>query len=249
MFLTQYWDQAPPPPDIQELVATQVAANPDCVHRLFDHGGAADFIAQRCGGRSLRAFLDCAVPAMQADYFRYCALLADGGFWVDADARGVSALSPLLPADAQGVVFERDNNNVINGCLGFSQPGHPLMALVHEIATEGIERRVSNSVWVTTGPGILTYLLLLTRLDAHDRATLDFDAVGLDVTRSVRLCAEVALRRFPDLDGLFEGIAVRPFRDVDAVAPEDPLAYKRGPTHWVHWQGSIFASERGSVPA
>ena len=230
------------------LIASQVAANPDLVHRLFDHPAAADFIARRVGERAARAFAECAVPAMQADFFRYCALLADGGFWVDADTRGVAPLSGLLPDGAQGVVFERGNHNVINGCIGFRAPGHPLAALLLEIAIEGIERRISNSVWVTTGPGILTYLLLLTRLDAHDRATLDFDHIGADVTRSVRLCAEVALQRFPDLDGLFAGLAVRPFDDFEAVAPEVAMAYKAGPLHWVDWQGSIFTTQRDGNP-
>jgi len=245
VFLTQYW-HAPPPPEVAALVATQVAANPDLVHRLFDHASASRFIAQRLGERAAKAFAECAVPAMQADFFRYCVLLADGGFWVDADTHGLAPMSGLLPEGAQGVVFERENQNVINGCIGFRAPGHPLAALLHEIAIEGIERRVSNSVWVTTGPGILTYLLLLTRLDAHDRATLDFDAIGLDVTRSVRLCAEIALRRFPDLNSVFAGIAVRPFRDTEAVAPEVAMAYKAGPLHWVAWEGSIFSSERGA---
>jgi mannosyltransferase OCH1-like enzyme len=245
MRLTQYW-HAPPPPEVATLVASQVAANPDLDHRLFDHAGAADFMAQRLGARAAQGFAECAVPAMQADLFRYGVLLADGGFWVDADTRGLAPLSSLLPSDAQGVVFERGNHNVINGCIGFRAPGHPLPALLLEIALEGIERRISESVWVATGPGILTYLLLLTRLDAHDRATLDFDHIGADVTRSVRLCAEVALRRFPDLDGLFAGVAVRPFDDFEAVAPEVAMAYKAGPLHWVDWQGSIFRSQRGA---
>jgi mannosyltransferase OCH1-like enzyme len=246
MFLTQYW-HATPPPEVVPLLASQAAANPDLVHRVFDRAGAAAFVAARLGARCARAFAECAVPAMQADYFRYGVLLADGGFWVDADTRGLAPLSSLLPDAAQGVVFERDNQNVINGGLGFRAPGHPLAALLLEIATEGIERRISNSVWVTTGPGILTYLLLLTRLDLHDRATLDFDAVGLDVTRSVRLCAEMALKRFPDLDGLFEGIAVRPFAAFQAVSPEMPMAYKAGRQHWVDWEGSIFSSDRAGA--
>ena len=198
MFLTQYW-HADVPEEVAVLVASQRAANPGLVHRLFDRAGAT---------------------------------------------HGLAALSGLLPAEAQGVVFERSNQNVINGCIGFRTAGHPLAALLQEIAIEGIERRVSNSVWVTTGPGILTYLLLLTRLDAHDRATLDFDDIGLDVTRSVRLCAEIALRRFPDLDSVFEGIAVRRFEELQAIAPEAEMAYKAGPLHWVGWEGSIFSSER-----
>lgn len=243
MYLTQYWDHRCLPAEIAGLVDSHASGNPGLAHRLFDREGAADYIAQRLGPRASRAFAECAVPAMQADYFRYCVLLADGGFWSDADMRCVAPLSGLLPDDADAAVFERGNQNVIHGCLAFRAPGHPLMALVQEIATTGIERRISNSVWVTTGPGILTDLLLLSRLDVDDRRRLDYDQLGLDVTRSIRLCAELAAPRFPDFDRLFEGVAVRPFEDVESRTRDVALAYKDGPRHWVHWPGSIFTSD------
>ncbi len=242
MYLTQYWDAPIPPPDIAALLATHASGNPGLAHRCFDRAGAAAYIAHRIGPRAARAFDDCAVPAMQADYFRYCALLVDGGFWIDADTRCLAPLRPLLPEGADAVVFERPNQNVVNGCLAVRAPAHPLLGLVLEIATTGIERRISNSVWVTTGPGILTYLLLLSRLGAEDRARLDYDHIGADVTRSIRLCAELALPRFPDLDQLFDGVAVLGYEQVCAVAPEIALSYKSEPVHWVHWTGSIFRS-------
>lgn len=243
MYLTQYWDHGDPPAEVAALVDSHVALNPGLRHRLFDREGAAAYIARHNGTRAGAAFDECAVPAMQADYFRYCALLAEGGFWSDADARCLQPLAGLLPDGADGVLFERPNQNVINGCMAFRAPGHPLIALVQEIATAGIERRVSNSVWVTTGPGILTYLLLLSRLEPGERARLDYDHIGVDVTRSIRLCAELAASRFPDFDRLFDGVAVRPYALVESHVPDVPLDYKRGPAHWVHWQGSIFSSD------
>jgi mannosyltransferase OCH1-like enzyme len=242
MFLTQYWDRKDVPAEIAVLFESHRSGNPGLQHRVFDRDAAAAHIAAHNGPRAAAAFAECAVPAMQADYFRYCALLVDGGFWSDADARCVQPLSGLLPDDADGVLFERPNNNVPNGCMAFRAPGHPLMQLVHDIATAGIERRVSNSVWVTTGPGILTYLMLLSRLGAEDRRRLDYDHIGVDVTRSIRLCAEIAAASFPDLDRLFDGVAVRPFALVESHAPDAPVEYKAGPAHWVHWPGSIFSS-------
>lgn len=249
MYLTQYWNTTHLPAEIAALVQSHVDGNPGLRHRLFDREAAAGYIAAHNGPRAAAAFADCAVPAMQADYFRYCALLAEGGIWMDADTRCLQPAANLLPDGADAAVFERSNQNVPNGCLVFREPGHPLMALVHDIATAGIERRVSNSVWVTTGPGILTYLLLLSRLGEEDRRSLDYDHIGLDVTRSIRLCAELAAPRFPDFDRIFDGVAVRPFELAEAHAVDMALDYKSGPGHWVHWPGSIFSSERDGAVA
>ena len=69
--------------------------------------------------------LDFAVPEMQADDFRYGAVLAEGGFYADADARCLGPLAPLLEPGHRGVLFRRDNGNVVNGCFGFRAPGRP----------------------------------------------------------------------------------------------------------------------------
>jgi mannosyltransferase OCH1-like enzyme len=52
---------------------------------LFDERSAKAFIGGSLGARYERAFERCYHPAMQADYFRLCYLLIEGGFYVDAD--------------------------------------------------------------------------------------------------------------------------------------------------------------------
>ena len=54
-------------------------------HRLFDEDAARVFIEASLGAEYESAFERCYHPAMQADYFRLCYLLAEGGLYVDAD--------------------------------------------------------------------------------------------------------------------------------------------------------------------
>lgn len=246
MYLTQYWDSPEIPDEIAALLATAAATNPGLEHRCFDRRSADRFIASRFSARESAAFRACAVPAMQADYFRYCAVLADGGFYLDADSRSLAPLEPLLEGAGEGVLFRRENANVVNGLFAFREPASRWLGTVLELATLGIERRISESVWTTTGPGIFTYLHLLSRMTPAERAHLDYDFIGPDVTASIRLCQEVAAARHgADLDHLFDGLSVLPFERLGTRIAEVDLRYKQGPAHWPNWEGSIFASPPG----
>jgi hypothetical protein len=85
--IVQFWhDLRDLPSDVEECVCSWVAwEKHGFVHRLFDQDTAADFIGTSLGARYRRVFERCYHPAMQADYFRLCYVLIEGGFYVDAD--------------------------------------------------------------------------------------------------------------------------------------------------------------------
>lgn len=53
--------------------------------QMFSDASAAAYIAKRYGPRERQAFARCRHPAMRSDYLRMCFILAEGGFYVDAD--------------------------------------------------------------------------------------------------------------------------------------------------------------------
>lgn len=53
--------------------------------RMFDDVTAATYIADVYSAREREAFARCRHPAMRSDYLRMCFVLAEGGFYVDAD--------------------------------------------------------------------------------------------------------------------------------------------------------------------
>ena len=79
MLLFQYWDTEDVPNYIADWFASFRKHNPGLDHRIFDQNSAETFIASNFTQREVAAFRACAVPSMQSDYFRYCAVLNFGG--------------------------------------------------------------------------------------------------------------------------------------------------------------------------
>src|SRR3984957_7048388 len=151
-------------------------------HRLFDERTAGAFISSSLSARHKRAFERCYHPAMQADYFRLCYVLAEGGFYVDADdvcigtdigwlaedgrlklqplcydlaTRGMVKPAVFLRADAYDPswIFYFNNNPLI------ASPGHPVIEHALSQATRLLELAGKDDlpeIQTATGPGNLS---------------------------------------------------------------------------------------------
>jgi mannosyltransferase OCH1-like enzyme len=154
--LVQYWDTGAPPPQVAALMRTW-ADDPAFLNDVFDRDGAMAYLAARFPDRVVAAFRKCRYPAMQADLFRYCALLDGGGVYVDADTSYGGGMVAMLDGCARGCIMNRQSK-IANDFLYFAAPGDPLLAAVVERAVSNVEGEVSNNVWQVTGPGIMTAL-------------------------------------------------------------------------------------------
>lgn len=256
--IVQYWDTEEVPGYVAELLASFAELNPDTSHRLFSERTAEELIGDRIGNRAVEAFRACGVPAMQADYFRYCAVYVLGGVYVDADFRCVTPLGPLLTGPPSGTLFGRPElpprwrvpelewrervgpyRVVMNSFFAFPAPGHPLLELAIEIATANVERRIGEDVALVTGPAIFTALYLLRELASFD-AFLAY-AEGGAMERSARLVCETVGDHERVLRA-FEGVDLAPEEEsrVFVRSPESPLPYKDTDDHWVNVTTSIY---------
>lgn len=177
----QFWhDLGQLPSDVEECIRSwTVWEASGFEHRLFDERAAGAFISSSFSARHKQAFERCYHPAMQADYFRLCYVLAEGGFYVDADdvcigtdigwlaEDGRLKLQPLcydtangsmvkpavfLSADAYDPswIFYFNNNPLI------ASPGHPVIELALSHATRLLELAGEDDlpeIQMTTGPG------------------------------------------------------------------------------------------------
>ncbi len=182
--IVQFWhDLRQLPRDVEECVASWTRwERHGFRHRLFDEHAAKAFIASSLGMRYERAFERCYHPAMQADYFRLCYLLVEGGFYVDADDVCVATdigwmfddrrlkLQPLCYDIATGAmvkasvflsgddhdpgwIFYFNNNPLV------VSPDHPVIEHALSQATNLLELVGQDplpEIQATTGPGVLS---------------------------------------------------------------------------------------------
>lgn len=144
-----------PPHEVSVLLQTW-QAEPGCTHQLYDYDSARALIKQNFEGTTLTSFDSCAIPAMQADFFRYCALYLMSGLYLDADTRSLAKMQELLKlAGPRGILMDR-RGNIANDFMFFSQCQDPLLEKVIRIAESNINFQISQNVWEVSGPGILT---------------------------------------------------------------------------------------------
>jgi len=245
--LIQYWHNESVPDEVEALFARMSEHNPDLRQMVFNQTTAKAFIETHFGAREVAAFQACAVPAMQADYFRYCAVHVLGGFYCDADCICAGSLLPLLEADGILVESMSMSETLNNNLFAFRDPGHLFPKLAMEIATAAIENRLRENVSAVTGPVIFNLLwrgFKRRSFDAWlDEAKGTSGLVGEEkgVARQVE-AIRLAVGDYARLASAFDGVRVLAWADIlDVITPgSNQLAYKETRSHFTNWEGSIY---------
>ena len=150
---------------------------------LFDDISAANYIAEVFGEREQRAFKRCTHPAMRCDFLRMCFVLAEGGFYVDADdvlvgdgwrnifRDGRLKVQPLCYDIAAGSMLPsaeiwqpdlpiREHVFYVNNNPIAAPANHPVLQRALASATEKLlDEDPSPEIQSTTGPGNFTAAL------------------------------------------------------------------------------------------
>ena len=183
--LIRYWhDLSDLPGDVREcLDSWDRLADDGFELHLFDDASAATYIAATYGDRECRAFARCGHPAMRSDYLRMCFVLAEGGFYVDADdvlvgdgwksmfGDGRLKLQPLCYDIAAGAMAAStdiwrpdlpttDRIFYVNNDPIVAPSGHPVVRRALDAATAKLlDDEWHAEIQSTTGPGNLTAAL------------------------------------------------------------------------------------------
>ncbi len=252
MKLYQYWDTGEPPPEVAGWIDGFRSMNPDMQHRLFDRGRASWFIGKHVGARERRAFDACAVPSMQSDVFRLCAVKRSGGLYVDADFRCLQPLAGLLSQAPHGMIASWDGELVHNFML-IRPPADPFIEACLRLCVLNIEAGDIPSAYTATGPGVLNALQAVIRPKRADALLAKMD----NPLQRDWLFAEVverARREFTVTDTLrrsFGAITAVPKSTLRPWVAKTEPAYKETGRHWLNWRGSIYAdpAATGAKPA
>lgn len=238
--LIQYWHSQNPPGYIADLLTGFRTHNPDRPQLVFNERTAERFIVERFGERHANAFRACAVPAMQADYFRYCAVHALGGIYVDVDFVCQRPLDPLLEADGQ--LFAQTNGYIYNGFFAFGTRGHPFLETALEIATSNVERRISESIALTTGQAIFSVLVQLNQGASlaviRESVPPNWRAIVEQCWGDFSEAVARALDAQPAISDPFAGIHISTNAEMQTWVkwPESELPYRLGDLHWANWR-------------
>lgn len=243
MKLFQYWDTGEPPEDVAELIEGFRADNPDLVHQLYDRAAASWFIGKHLSPREKRAFEACAVPAMQSDYFRLCALVVKGGLYIDADLRSLRPLAPLIRATPRGFMTVSDGH-LINGFLLAQRSGDAFLAACLSLCTLNIEFGDIPKVYTATGPGVLNAIQALVRPERERRLSAVMENPIQDSWKFPLILqrARQRIERSSALIEAFDAWTILPKAEAFSWVERIDPAYKLTPRHWLNWPGSIYAA-------
>lgn len=253
--LFQYWDSPTPPAEVAEWMAHMGANNPAFTHAVFDEVRARAFIAERYGPREVAAFDACAVPAMQADYFRLCALESSGGLYVDADVHSLKPVARLAARTPGGFVYTFLGS--LNNAIAFFPNAHsPFLRACLALATDNIEERRFNAVFTTTGPGGFDAVRAVWAPETFEATIAAFESklgsgerfFGLSPEqilswglREILDVARATIELTPELEASIRGMTL--LDSFTQLAPWFGNAqpeYKQTARHWLHWPGSIY---------
>jgi Glycosyltransferase sugar-binding region containing DXD motif len=246
--IVQYWHEQDPPAQIAELMRSFARLNPDRPYLLFNARSAERFIGRHFDERESAAFRACGLPAMQADYFRYCALLQLGGVWVDASFSCAGSMSPLLAGPGGGRLFRAYSSDALlmNSLMAFTEPRHPFLRLTIDLATELIHIRWEGKVIQVTGPFVITSIYRLNQLGSWDAfeaeaALLERREQVPNLARYARLICEL-IGDYERVEEACEGIRVfAAIRRRDWVSgAKKPLPHRQN-GHWSEMGSHIYA--------
>ena len=248
MKLFQYWDTPDPPAEVAEWIEGFKVGNPGFRHQLYDREAASWFIRKQVGEREQRAFDAIVVPSMQSDYFRYCAIWAKGGVYVDADFQSIAPLGGLLDQAPRSMMLVWDHH-LVAGLLMARASGDPLVRACLDLTTANIEARWGRNAYIAAGPGVINAVRWLIDPASRPLVERGFDNV---LARNWRFEDLVARARdvvpvTAELTQALAELTAVHVLDTAAWIGTDQPRYKETSTHWLHWRGPIYSDQAVDV--
>jgi mannosyltransferase OCH1-like enzyme/predicted Zn-dependent protease len=154
--IIQFWHEAIPPEDIDQIMQSWDRENPDFEYLVFDDVRAETFIMNSCDPKVLRAFRIANYPAMRADVFRLAYLAIHGGVYADADDLCRHPIGDWFTADRELFLIQEHLGSIGNNFMA-AIPHHPfVLAALDKVVDQILSKQ--GDIWFTSGPGALTIL-------------------------------------------------------------------------------------------
>lgn len=103
--IVQFWDTEDVPADVWDLITQWKTCIGRENHLLFSEGSAREFIRRNYSPRFVEAYDFCFHPAMKCDYFRLAYLYLNGGVYLDADEKPLTAIPNMDFVDGEFIIL------------------------------------------------------------------------------------------------------------------------------------------------
>ena len=163
--VVQFWDTKTIPDDLRPLVGSWDEGPEGYRHDVYDDHSAAAFVKEHFPAEVGRAIRRARHPAQRADIFRLAYLAKKGGIYVDADDRRAGTFAALVPAGATFVAYQENYGTIANDFLA-AAPLHPVIERALALAVAAVNRGDADTIWLSTGPGLLTRAFAAAVADA-----------------------------------------------------------------------------------
>ncbi|MBS7545900.1 tetratricopeptide repeat protein [Ancylobacter oerskovii] len=183
----QFWDTPEIPDDVMTLMGSWRAHNPGWSYTLHSLDSTREWLRQVSDTDLLRAFRRMPTIAGKVDLLRLAVLFAEGGVYADADDRCLGSLDAVLAG--RGLVLRQEHYGSIGNNFIAVRPGHPVIGRALEEAVEAVLRGDRESIWLSTGPGLMTRILATYLVDDPTRIdTLGGEVLVLDQPKITGFC-------------------------------------------------------------
>jgi hypothetical protein len=157
--LYMYWDKTPPEAILENVEYHKALGRFDV--QLYDRDRAASFLRDYYGADCETTFTSLRHPSEESDFFRWHAVAAYGGYYVDADDQIISldAFDEVVLTSRAGVFFLSGSGPIRAGFFG-AVSHHPILEECIRVLLGNCMNSPNLSMWLKTGPGVATRALV-----------------------------------------------------------------------------------------
>lgn len=151
----QYWE-GEMPDDVANAINRMRERNAWAEHRLYTRQTAMETLQAHGLERAAHAVRIARHPAERADILRLAILQISGGFYSDVDDLCLASLEPLAQPGVHYIGWQQNLEGTSGNNFLAALPSHPIIADALEEAVEETLSGGNESIWLRTGPGLLT---------------------------------------------------------------------------------------------
>lgn len=156
----QYWDKLKPPAEVLTFTQSWLQHNPDYEYQLFNEQTAREFLRSHYSSQVFTAYCLASHAAQKADLLRLALLVEYGGIYADADDICLKPLSLLITKQTELLLYQEEYGTVGNNFIAVCAK-HPVLKIALDYAIEALLKGDKDSIWLSTGPAMLSRALAL----------------------------------------------------------------------------------------